>query len=583
MTRAITIAAHYNVDSNVVKAQLYVTDRCDSLYHPQDVISGTIQLFNVYTTPQTGLQEIALESVDFDKTYANADGYFAIFFINPAVTVNLEARATVNISGQGTLTALTTVLPDEGTFSDQPSTSVIGNAENRSWHTDKEPQRDGQGINQSPHDIPPLSEDNVVIPDPTIVNSVYADIQFEQLAELQSDEQLPGSLIYLGGGDRLLPKPGVLAFQTLDTPPWELGTSTFVEQAASELLPNNQYLQQATNGYPSGYSLVDSPGISVISTKLQTLQAEGFDAKAWTMQLNGAVPTSISPFNTASVGVTSPIAFDVSKPISLSILAGMTKDTGTTSITDAKLIFTYYDFADRELTSMSKAMDVDAMFNARPVRPFSISAKLSDYPPTTEKITWKLQLGSVEQGDFVTLITSVPSLSQTPFATSQITVEGSRVKDNLSFAPDVPFALEEGAAVISMAIGFQGTPTEEKYIFDSRSPGTLLNGCALKVEPTGELTFLISDDTTTKSLTSATVPAWSSGAVSEVVAEWSDTAPLMRITFDGQIIATDTSTALPANLGGVTTALVQLGSDANATKHIDSEFIRFTFLKRARS
>ena len=160
MTRAITIAAHYNVDSNVVKAQLYVTDSCDSLYHPQDVISGTIQLFNVFTLPQTGLQEIPLESVDFDKTYANADGFFAIFFINPAVNINLEARATVNISGQGTLTALTTVLPDEGTFSDQPSTSVIGNAENRSWHIDKEPQRDGQGINQSPHDIPPLADHN---------------------------------------------------------------------------------------------------------------------------------------------------------------------------------------------------------------------------------------------------------------------------------------------------------------------------------------------------------------------------------------------------------------------------------------
>jgi len=80
MTRDVKIAAHYNVDSNVVKVQLYVTDSCDNLYHPQDLLSGTIQLFNVFTLPQTGLQEIPLESVDFDKTYANADGYFAIFF-----------------------------------------------------------------------------------------------------------------------------------------------------------------------------------------------------------------------------------------------------------------------------------------------------------------------------------------------------------------------------------------------------------------------------------------------------------------------------------------------------------------------
>jgi hypothetical protein len=134
-----------------------------------------------------------------------------------------------------------------------------------------------------------------------------------------------------------------------------------------------------------------------------------------------------------------------------------------------------------------------------------------------------------------------------------------------------------------MAIGFQGTPTEEKYIFDTRTPGTLLNGCALRVDANGELTFLISDDTTTTSVTSTgTVPAWTSGAVSEVVAEWSDARPLMRITFDGVIVANDTSTALPANLSGVTTPVVQLGSDADVTKHIDSEFIRAVFLKRPR-
>jgi hypothetical protein len=143
--------------------------------------------------------------------------------------------------------------------------------------------------------------------------------------------------------------------------------------------------------------------------------------------------------------------------------------------------------------------------------------------------------------------------------------------------------LEEGAAVISMAIGFQGTPTEEKYIYDSRSPGTLVNGTALKVEADGRLTFLITDSTgATESVTSATAPAWTSGAISEVVAEWSNTAPLMRISFDGTIIATDTSTALPSGLVDSTVSVVQLGSDSDVANHIDSEFIRAVFLKRPR-
>ncbi len=583
MTREIKLAAHYNIDSNVAKVQLYVTDECDNLFHPQDVLSGTIQLFNVFTVPETGLQEIPLESVDFDKAFANADGFFSAFFINPSVNINLEARATVDISGQGILAALTTVLPDEGTFTDQPSTSVIGNAVNRSWHLDKEPQRDGQGLDQSPHNIPELSEDQVIIPNPTIVNAVYADIQFEQLAEVQSDAQLPGSLIYLGGGDRLLPKPGVLVFQPIDTPPWELGTSTFVEQAATELLSNNQYLQQDNSGLPIGYGLINSPGITIIQNTIQTLQGEGFDAKAWSLQLNGAVPVSISPFNTASIGMETPIAFDILEPISLSILAGMEKNTDTTSITKATLIFTFYNSSDQELTSMPEVLDVDELFNARPLKPFSISAKISDYPPTVAKITWRLEIGSVEQGDFVTVRTALPSLSQTPFATSQILSEGSRVKDNLSFAPNIPFALEEGAAVLNMAIGFDDAPTEEKYIFDSRSPTTLLDGAALKVEATGELTLLISNGVSTTSVTSATIPAWISGTVSEIVAEWSDSEPLMRITFDGNIIAEDMVTSLPTGLDAITMSIIQLGSNADVTKHIDSEFIRAVFLKRPRA
>jgi len=225
------------------------------------------------------------------------------------------------------------------------------------------------------------------------------------------------------------------------------------------------------------------------------------------------------------------------------------------------------------------------LLNARPLRPISISAKLSDYPPSAEKITWKLQISSVEQGDYVTILTALPSLSQTPYATSQILSTYSRVKDALSFTPTTPFSLKEGAIVLSLAIGFGATPTEEKYLFDTRTPVTLLNGIALKVEATGELTLLVANGTTTSSITSASVPAWTSGAVTEIVAEWDSntTSPLRRISFEGTTVAEDTSTALPTGLDALTISNIQLGTDANATKHIDSEFIRVVCLKRPRA
>jgi len=581
-TRKVTIAAHYNVDANVVKVQLVLTDDCDSLLHPEDVLSGTIQLFNVFTTPETGLQEIPLEAVSFDKSDANEDGFFIIFFINPAININLEARTVLELSSLGTVNVLTTVLPDEGTFSDQPSTSVVGNAVNRSWHLDLEKERDEPRIDENPHTPAEPSVNDAIILDPS-ANSLNVDIQFEQLSELKSSGRLEGTLVYLGGGNRLLPKPGSLIFQEIDTPPWELGASTFVEQGAPELLPNNTYLQLATgSGFPAGYNIIDSPGISVVVNNIQTLQGEGFDAKAWSLQVNGAVPTSISPFNTASIGNVTPIPIDPLKPVALSLLAGMEKNTDDTTISDAKLFLTFYDFADRELTSKVKVLSVDDLFNARPLKPFSVEAAVADYPPTTEKVTWKLQIGSVEQGDFVTIRTAVPSLAQTPFATSQILSEAIRTKDNLSFSPTTPYDLTTGAAVVSMAIGFDVAPTETKYIFDTRDPSSLDKGVALRVEPDGNLTLLIQDDTTTTSLSTTVAPAWVSGAITEIVAEWSLTSPLLRISFNGATVAEDTSSALPMNLANFNISTIQLGSDVSIGSHIDSEFIRAVFLKAPR-
>jgi hypothetical protein len=579
----VKIAAHYNVDSNTVKVQLYVVSDCDSVYHASDVLPGsTVQLFNVYNMPETGLVEVPLEIISFDNTAANQDGYFAIFFINPAVNTNIEARAVINLTGPVVVNAVTVVLSEEGTFSNQPSTSVVGNATNPSWHTDKNKQRDEPYQDVAPHTPIDLGDDQTVIPDPTIVNAVWADIQFEQLSEVQSDAQLPGQLIYLGGGGRLLPKPGSLSFQAIDVPPWELGTSTFAEQGSVQLLPNNTYtalagLSSGAGNAPTGYAM-DSPGINIIKSSVQKLQGDGFTANAWSLQLNGASPVSISPFSAARMGVTDPIPFDATKPIALSLLAGMSKNTPDSNITSAKLTLHFYDFADRELPDLSVAINPDDLFNARPLKPFSISAQPSQYPASTEKFTWSLEISEVHQGDFVTLLTSVPSVTYTPFATSQVLTDEIRETDNLSFAPTVPFDMVEGAAVFSLAIGFQGTPEEDKWIFDTRAPGALDNGVSLKVNTDGTLELLIDNGVTTGSITTDDPVPWISGKVTEVVAEWNST--LLRISVDGVELPSAGTGAI--DMTDITAPTVQLGSNAAFQGSLDSEFIRAVFLKRPR-
>ncbi|RKZ78371.1 MAG: hypothetical protein DRQ35_06085, partial [Gammaproteobacteria bacterium] len=435
----------------------------------------------------------------------------------------------------------------------------------------------------SPHTPIDLGDNQTVIPEPTIVNAVWADIRFEQLAEVKSDAQLPGQLVYLGGGGRLLPKPGSLSYQAIDVPPWELGTSTFAEQGSVQLLPNNTYtaltpLASGAGSVPTGYAM-ESPGISIIKSSVQKLQGDGFTANAWSLQLNGASPISISPFSAASLGITTPIPFDATKPIALSILAGMSKDAPGSDITSAKLTLHFYDFADRELPDLSVSINPDDLFNARPLKPFSISAQPSQFPTSTEKFTWQLEISQVNQGDYITLLTSVPSVTYTPFATSQVITGETRAADNLSFVPEVPFDMVEGAAVFDLAIGFQGTPTEDKWVFDTRDPLTLINGVALKVNTDGTLTLLVQDDTTTGTIITPTPTSWVSGKVTEVVAEWSNT--VLRISVDGVTLIEDLAATVP-DMTGITATSVQLGSNSDVSGSLDSEFIRAVFLKRPR-
>jgi len=585
MAREITLAAHYNVDSNTIRVKLYVTDPCDEFFHPKDVSSGVLQLFNVFNMPQSGLQEIPLEKVLFNKEHANQDGFFNIFFVNPSINTNLEVRAILEISGQGTTTASTVVLPEAGTYSDTPQHSVIGNAKNRSWHLDPEKERDEPYQDIAPHTPIELGENQTVTID-EVVNSINVDIKFEELAEKKSSDILDGQLIYIGGGGRLLPRTGVLIFQNVDVPAWELGASTFTEKGSTQVLPNNTYENNSpvscgAGNFPVGYTM-DSPGIKIVKSTMLKLQGEGFDAKAWELQVNGSSPPDISPFTVASIGLESPIPFDTTKPIALSLLAGLEKNDPESDITEAKLVIQFFDYADRELPSITKILDPIDLFNARPLRPFSVQAQPSQYPATTEKFTWRLEIGSLERGDYITVKTAIPSVTYTPFATSQVITGKTRVSDNLSYSPDTPFNLVEGAAFFNIAIGFEDSPTENKYIFDTRDSITLDKGVALRVNANGTLTLIVSDQNTTEEVTTSTPFSWTSGKVSEIVAEWSSLTPLLRITVDGDTLVEDTTTALPSNLDELEISNIQLGSDAQIQGSLDSEFIRAIFMKRPR-
>jgi hypothetical protein len=258
----------------------------------------------------------------------------------------------------------------------------------------------------------------------------------------------------------------------------------------------------------------------------------------------------------------------------------MEKVAPDSDITEVKLILNFFDFADRALPNKVVSLDPADLFNARPLKPFSIEAQPSEIPATTEKFTWRLEIGSVNQGDFVTVRMAVPSVTYTPFATSQVVSTETRVTDSLSFAPDEAFSMEDGAAVFNLAIGFEGAPTEPKWIFDTRE--SLTSGVALGVNADGTLTLYVQNATDpVVSASTSSAPAWISGKVHEVVAEWRTTPSLLRITVDGVTLEEDVSTALP-DMDGILASSIQLGSDAQVAGSLDSEFVRAVFLKRPR-
>jgi hypothetical protein len=175
---------------------------------------------------------------------------------------------------------------------------------------------------------------------------------------------------------------------------------------------------------------------------------------------------------------------------------------------------------------------------------------------------------------------ALPSVTYTPFATSQVISEETRVIDNLSFAPDEPFALIDGAAVFNLAIGFEGMPTEPKWIYDSRDPaGT--SGVALLVNADGTLTLYVQNATETASVSTSAAPEWISGKVTEVVAEWRTSPSLLRISVDGVTMVEDVATALP-DMTDILATSIQLGASSTVTGSLDSEFVRAVFLKRPR-
>jgi hypothetical protein len=83
------------------------------------------------------------------------------------------------------------------------------------------------------------------------------------------------------------------------------------------------------------------------------------------------------------------------------------------------------------------------------------------------------------------------------------------------------------------------------------------------------------------SATTSSAPAWISGKVCEVVAEWRTAPALLRITVDGVTLVEDVATALP-DMEGILATSIQLGSDSQVAGSLDSEFVRAVFLKRPR-
>jgi hypothetical protein len=235
---------------------------------------------------------------------------------------------------------------------------------------------------------------------------------------LSQDPQVFESLLYQGGGNRLLMsnKNNSYLFQNLNQSPWGLSSYAFMEPQRQNLLPN-PFFNAATQNTPNGY-LVDSAG-AILNQTLAPDYLTATGAKLWTLRFRQA--NMYSAFNQARVSLSAPISVSENQPYTFSIYTKVTPLSMTTEVNQFKLALAWKDSLGGIIQTDEEVLQT-SNFSSLGLAQMQVQS-----PIGAVAVEPAFYLGSIDAGDDVQWVLFAPQLETGTHPTSRCS--GSRAED----------------------------------------------------------------------------------------------------------------------------------------------------------
>ncbi len=533
----LDISANYNNKGDLVEVEVYPHD--NDTYIGDQVTSGYTKLYHISKSEIDEEIDVELASADIDSSLTNDDKRFKLMFNHPATILDLQVKSSVvinNITYNKTVNVLNNIIQ-----------SVLSQSED------------------------PLEYEGY----PPVVDNTNDSIeQLEQIDVLRLHLNLSlttplikgtGEVGYSGGGNRYLSHTdGNIIEQDLNEKPWEIQCSTFIEEEAENLTTNNDF-SNSTGDIPTGYDASSSNLFFTSSVEANST----IDTNEWALRYR------LSQWTYPTIYMSNAVAIDHTEPLACSMFLGVFPQLSDNFINlkTVTLKLRFYDITDSILGT--KDVDYNAVDLLDDVFLIQNIALVIDYPANTRKVSFEIVLSSFIQGDDTIIKIMLPQLVQSNAVTSFIRNDNTRQKDILTVEQSGNLNTSIGGFVIRFTSGYDGLPTSEKYLFDTRSPSTLQNGFLCKHRVDGVIEFTIDVAGTTYTLVSGSTPFTSSGET-EIKVTWDQANDIRKIYYNLNEVASDSGSF---GVPGALNSLIYIGSRADSIAQLGCRLAEFFIMR----
>jgi hypothetical protein len=327
----LNLSAVFQPDADLVYVNFSSTDAGSNLIIADQVTFNLYQqTSNLIGTTQNNL----LTSLSVTSQFARPEQDYEITFLHPLRRMDLLVEAVATFGS-----TVVSKIVQVGQAANPESTILPDNA---IWEFDPLDVIPTQGGSDD------LANHNIIIAAPELQNYVE---KFDFSVSTGGEEY---NLSYAGGGNRLLMQNQTNQFvlQKLDQAAWTVPAYLFMENEATNLLPNNFFINSSASGtlqVPNGWK-VEEAGSSTLSS-VAFDHATSSDAMIWTLQF--IQNTAYFQANNATITLAAPVAVVPSQAYVFSSYLQALALNLTTNINTFLMEVTWLDSAQLVITKQA--------------------------------------------------------------------------------------------------------------------------------------------------------------------------------------------------------------------------------------